>query len=57
MEDIHLHTLLICNQQVLFHFHFHVLDAPALEKVIREIPKVTKWENLEDEIAVLLEGL
>ena len=53
----HFTTLLICNQQVLFHFHFHVLDAPALEKVIREIPKVTKWENLEDEIAVLLEGL
>ena len=26
-----------------FHFHFHVLDAPALEKVIREIPK--QWED------------
>ena len=26
-----------------FHFQFHVLDAPALEKVIREMPKATKW--------------
>ena len=26
-----------------FHFHFHGLDAPALERVIREIPK--KWDE------------
>ena len=26
-----------------FHFHFHVLDAPALETVIRKMPKATKW--------------
>ena len=45
MEINHLNSLLICKQQVLFHFihlHFHVLDAPALEKVIREMPK--KWD-------------
>ena len=39
MEKIHFSTLLIYIQQVLFHFiliHFHILDAPALEKVIRE---------------------
>ena len=26
-----------------FHFHVHVLDAPALEKVIREMPK--EWDE------------
>ena len=26
-----------------FHFHFHVLDAPALENVIRRMPK--EWED------------
>ena len=26
-----------------FHFHFHALDAPALENVIRRMPK--EWED------------
>ena len=37
MEKIHLNSLLICNQQVLFHFisiHFHVIDADGLRDFI-----------------------
>ena len=49
MKKDHLNTLLTYEQQVLvhfisFHFHFHVLDAPALEKVIQEIPKATQCD-------------
>ena len=48
MDFYHLYTLPICKQQVLFHFifisfHFHVIDASALENVIRRKPKV--WDN------------
>ena len=43
MEINHFSALPIYNQQVLFisfsHFHFHALDAPALKKYIRNIPK------------------
>ena len=45
MEFGHLSTLLIYKQQVLFHsisFHFHVLDATALENVIRKKSKYLK---------------
>ena len=37
MEEVHLNSLLICKQQVLFHFihfHFHVLDADGLRDSI-----------------------
>ena len=37
MEKVHLNSLLICKQQVLFHFisiHFHVLDADGLRDFI-----------------------
>ena len=56
MEIIHLNILPIYKQQVLFHFiliHFHVLDAPALENVIREMPKVWDiWETRENRISL-----
>ena len=40
MEISHFYLLLIYKQQVLFtSFHFHILDAPALEKVIRKMSK------------------
>ena len=46
MEEVHFPGLPIYKQQVLsisFHFHSHVLDAPALEKYIRNMPK--DWDS------------
>ena len=43
MENVHLDTLLIYNQQVLFHFiliHFHILDAPSFETYINGLPLI-----------------
>ena len=47
MDGSHFSGLPIYKQQVLFiSFHFHVLDAPALEKVIRETQKY--WDENYD---------
>ena len=40
---IFLHFRCASNKYFSFHFHFHILDAPALEKVIRELPKKLRY--------------
>ena len=40
-----------------FHFHFHVLDTPALEQVIREMPKYWDWDGNDHDLEYLLRGL
>ena len=45
MDSNHSTTLLICNQQVLFHSHFHVLDALALDNVIQRQIEYRYWNE------------